>query len=174
MEEKEVWKPISDYPNYEVSSFGDIRSITRNVKTRGNGVRTIKSKILSQDTTGRYHMVTLYKNGVAKNVSVHRQVAIAFIDNPDNKETVDHIDRNKDNNRVSNLRWANKLEQERNKTFPQREIYAIKDNKKTKYYGVHDCARKLGLNASKISACLRGKRKTHGGYHFCECYQRKK
>lgn len=118
MEEKEVWKPISDYPNYEVSSFGDIRSITRNVKTRGNGVRTIKSKILLQDTTGRYHMVTLYKNGVAKNVSVHRQVAIAFIDNPDNKETVDHIDRNKDNNRVSNLRWANKLEQERNKTFP--------------------------------------------------------
>lgn len=168
MEEKEIWRKITDYPNYEVSNFGNIKSITRDVKTRGGGVRTIKSKILSQDTTGRYHMVTLYKDGIAKNVSVHRQVAIAFISNPDNKKTVDHIDRNKDNNSVSNLRWANKYEQEKNKKFPQREIYAIKDNKMTKYSGVHDCARKLGLNASKISACLRGRRKTHGGYHFCE------
>lgn len=169
LEEKELWKPILGYSNYEVSNLGRVRSITRKVKTRGNGTRTVKSKILLQDTTGRYHMVTLYKNGVPKNVSVHRQVALAFIDNPDNKETVDHIDRNKDNNRASNLRWASRLEQEKNKTFPQREIYAIKDNRKMKYSGVNDCARRLGLSASKISACLRGRRNTHGGYHFCEC-----
>ena len=46
---------------------------------------------------------------------VHRLVALAFIDNPDNKPTIDHIDRDKNNNCVENLRWATQSEQEYNK-----------------------------------------------------------
>lgn len=164
--EKEEWRPIAGYEYYEVSNFGQVRSISRMVRTRGKGTKLVKGRILSQDTTGRYHMVTLYKMGKPKNVTVHRQVALAFIPNPDGKETVDHIDRNRDNNRKSNLRWATKSEQEENKEYPQREIYAIKNGKRTKFDGVQSCARTLGLSASKISACLHGKRKTHGGYSF--------
>ena len=49
-----------------------------------------------------------------KTYSVHRLVAETFIDNPDNKPTVDHIDRNKSNNNITNLRWATSREQTEN------------------------------------------------------------
>lgn len=50
-------------------------------------------------------------------MKVHRLVADAFIPNPDNKATVDHINRNKIDNRVENLRWATMLEQSINKEY---------------------------------------------------------
>ena len=49
-----------------------------------------------------------------KQYAVHRLVAESFIDNPESKPTVDHIDRNRDNNDYRNLRWATMAEQERN------------------------------------------------------------
>jgi len=149
----EQWKIISEYPNYKVSTLGRIMNKD--------------NKIMKQDNDSRYNMVTLYNKQGHKNVSVHRLVAKAFLNNSDNKLTVDHIDRNRRNNKVDNLRWATKLEQEHNKINPQREIYSIdKEGNKRYFEGVHDCARKLNISASKISACLLGHRKTHKGYRF--------
>ena len=62
--------------------------------------------------THGYLRVDLCKNGKHKNFLNHRLVAIHYIDNPENKPCVDHIDGNKTNNNISNLRWVTKIENE--------------------------------------------------------------
>ena len=54
-----------------------------------------------------YDRITLYKNNRKRNYYLHRLVAIQFISNP-NKKEVDHINRNRNDNRVSNLRWVDR------------------------------------------------------------------
>ena len=61
-----------------------------------------------------YMRIPLRKNGKAKNFLLHRLVALQFIPNPENKLTVDHINRIRDDNRVINLRWATYKEQQEN------------------------------------------------------------
>lgn len=91
---EEQWKVLSeDFPNYECSTFGNIR----NIKTK---------KILSgYKINSGYYVVDLYKKGGRKKCLVHRAIALAWIPNPENKLTVNHIDGNKENNSVSNLEW---------------------------------------------------------------------
>lgn len=65
-----------------------------------------KKDYLSNRNRNRYHSVILYKNGKPTSFSIHRIVALYFINNPDNLPLVDHIDRNRTNNNVQNLRWV--------------------------------------------------------------------
>ena len=92
--DEELFKPVDGYDNYLVSNFGNIK----NSKTN----RILK---LKNDSKG-YKLINLYKNGKSKTFTVHRLVGNAFLENPDNKEMIDHIDENKANNNVKNLRWA--------------------------------------------------------------------
>ena len=93
-EEEELFKPIDGYDNYLVSNFGNVK----NSKT---------NRILKPSTHKKgYKLVVLRKNGKSKTFTVHRLVGIAFLENPDNKQMIDHIDENKSNNNVKNLRWA--------------------------------------------------------------------
>lgn len=96
---EEIWKTIEDYPNYEVSTFGNIK----NKKT---------NKILkpSLNSSG-YYRYTLINNFEKKIVTSHRVVAKTFIQNPENKLTVNHKDRNRINNKLDNLEWATHIEQ---------------------------------------------------------------
>jgi hypothetical protein len=98
--DQEIWKPITDFPNYEVSSKGQVKSKYKNI------IMTL------QKNYAGYLKICL-KNNEDKYIScsAHRLVAKEFIDNPENKPTVDHIDKNKQNNCVSNLRWATMTEQ---------------------------------------------------------------
>lgn len=91
---EETYKTIKDYPNYEVSSGGRVR----NTKTG----RVLRPSL----NTGGYQHVGLPTNGKPKSHYIHRLVASAFIPNPENKRTVNHIDGDKTNNRVDNLEWC--------------------------------------------------------------------
>jgi len=116
--ENEVWKDIKGYEGlYQVSNFGRVKSVER-IVTYGDRHHTVKEKMKKPTLKKRrnkaggkyvddgYLVVALYKNNKAKMEYVHRLVAEAFIPNPENKETVNHIDGNKQNNQVSNLEWS--------------------------------------------------------------------
>jgi len=101
---------ITDYPNYELHKCGDndfqICSKPRG-GTKGGYVKNCPDK-------DGYLKVGLYKNGKRKTFGIHRIIAEIFVENPENKPEVDHIDRDTSNNRPDNLRWATRREQMHN------------------------------------------------------------
>ena len=111
----EVWKDIEGYPNYQVSTLGNVKSKERYTKQR-NGMSLRKEKMLKQQKDKKgYLYVRLYNENCWKYFKVHILVAKTFIPNFFNEPTVDHIDRNKENNDVDNLRWASYIVQANNK-----------------------------------------------------------
>ena len=95
----EEWKKIDGFPHYEVSDMGNIKSL-------------YSGKILKPSLHwGGYLMVNLSENGKIKTKLVHRLVAEAFVENPQGKPSVDHINMNKQDNRAVNLRWQTQKEQ---------------------------------------------------------------
>lgn len=104
----EIWKDIKGYEGlYQISNFGRVKSLKRMINKRRC------EEIIKKPSLGGkgYYRLPLCKNGINKYYFIHRLVADAFIPNPENKPTVDHIDRNKINNYVNNLRWATYKEQ---------------------------------------------------------------
>ncbi len=98
----EQYKDIINYEAlYEVSNFGNVRNKRTNKILRHD---------ISKGSTTEYHRVTLCKEGKTQRFLVHRLVALHFIDNPDNKPEINHIDNNGNNNHFSNLEWVTKSE----------------------------------------------------------------
>jgi len=110
------WKKIDDYSRYRIYTDGRVYSEIRNrfmkpaVNTRGYLICNF-----TNDTTKK-----------KKTMTIHRLVARLHIPNPDNKEQVDHIDRDTRNNNVANLRWVSNGENGINRnvygTIPYRHI----------------------------------------------------
>lgn len=98
----EIWKSCNGYDGYEVSNFGNVRTFWA-----GGG-----NKRFISPTNFKLMKISMYPNGYAfiriarQNVYLHRLVAEAFLDNPYNLRCVDHIDRNRANNHINNLRWC--------------------------------------------------------------------
>lgn len=92
-ENREIWKSISGYPNYEVSSFGRVRNATTGI-------------ILKQSLRQKYPSINLCKQGMVKGFRIHQLVASEFLEKVDGSNFVDHVDGDRTNNVVSNLRYC--------------------------------------------------------------------
>lgn len=91
----EIWKDIDGYNGvYQVSDLGNIRNAIRG------------TQIKTQVSRNGYRTVSLTKEKKLKTHRVHRLVAMAFIENPENKPFINHKDNNTQNNCVDNLEWA--------------------------------------------------------------------
>lgn len=167
---EEIWKDIKDFPNYQVSNLGNVRNIKR-----GTTMKPI------YDNNG-YKKVHLFNKGKEKMLFIHRLVAIAFIPNPENKPTVNHIDGNTSNSNVNNLEWATMKEQLihsvyvlNNKsviTDKCREARAkqlrkavMRDDGKI-YKRVIEASKENNVSVSNIQKCCRGERVRAGGHEW--------
>ena len=141
---EEEYRIIKGFDNYSVSNFGNVR----NNKTL---------KILKQGLNNNgYKIVCIINNdsNKPKTNKVHRLVAQAFsIPNPLNKELINHIDGNKLNNNINNLRWASRIDTGNNKSMSKNNTSGFKGvqwNKKLKKW--------------RVMITINGK-KTHIGYY---------
>lgn len=190
----EIWRDVLGYEGlYQVSSEGRVKTISKDVKFKNrwgqDAVRHIDEKIMKTKVQQNdYDALTLSKDGVRKTFCMQRLVATAFIPNPENKPQVDHIDGNKHNNCVENLRWvtaaencANPLwvEHSKNisdetrrkmseKSYRSHNKPIIQYNLNGEMVGIFDstaiASRFYGINRAHICQVLKNKRKTAGGY----------
>lgn len=146
MEQGEIWKDVKGYEGYyQVSNLGRVKGVERFVR-QGNSIRHVKERLVKIYRGGHgYLCATLCKDKKSKTITVHRLIAKAFIPNPDNKPEVDHINTNRTDCRLENLRWVTHAENMRNPLSQQ----SIKSNSKT-----HEALRK------SIKTKIERKRKT--------------
>ena len=98
----EEWRQIRGFPNYLISNYGRVKSLSRPGANKSKGVMILKE---SKRKNG-YCKVDLYRDGQGFTKSIHRLVAEAFIPNPNNYPYINHKDEDKTNNRVDNLEWC--------------------------------------------------------------------
>ncbi len=176
----ELYAPIKEFDGlYEVSTWGNVRSLDRWIIFKNGTKQFYKGQILksSCDKYG-YLRVVLCVNRKQTACSIHRLVAKTFIPNPDNLPCVNHKDEVKTNNRVENLEWCTAeyninygTHNERiKKTLTNRKDmskkvyqYDVQGNLIKVWVSTRECERN-GYNQTHISSCCLGKRKTHKGY----------
>lgn len=110
---EEVWKDIEGYEGlYQVSNLGRVKSLQRLLNTTRYSNRTCKERVLKplKSKQSKYYSVSLYKGSKQKVVHIHRLVAMNFIPNPKKSEEVNHIDGDVSNNKVDNLEWCTRSE----------------------------------------------------------------
>lgn len=177
------WKPVKDFENeYMISNSGILKSLEREVPGKLGSKRIITEKIISATDNGKgYLAVALYKDGKRYFRKMHRLVAEAFIQNPDNKPEVNHIDGNKKNNNVDNLEWVTTKENciHRQQTgLGNIEAATIAKYKAIAkidlqtgsiiqiYKCIKDVAEELKCGPTPIIDVAKGKRKSYKGYGF--------
>ena len=134
----EQWKTIQEFPKYEISSLGRVR--------RGENILH-----LCLSTRG-YFVVCLCNQDGHKNKTVHRLLALAFLPNPENKPCIDHINRDKTDNRLENLRWVTVSENGRNQDFKQTN---------TNHHHIHQMTNKFFHVTYKINKIIYQKNFKH-------------
>ena len=157
---EEEWRDIKDFPNYQVSNLGNVKSLNYN--------KTGKVKFLkpSLNKNSKYYQITLCKGGNEQRFYIHRLVAETFLPNPDNLPQVHHLDENKYNNCIENLCWSsvkdnnnygtrneraaksNSIKQKNNpKKSTPIKCFDLETNETTYYPSIREAARQLNLHS---------------------------
>ena len=178
---QEIFRSVPGYEGlYSISDMGTLKTHKR----QGTDERVI---IGYKDRTG-YLRATLMKNGEGKSFAVHRLVCMAFLDNPENKRTVNHKNGNKTDNRLENLEWMthsenhlHSYEQLARKSSMSGKSGALHHNAKsvtkickttgsiTMYPTLREAARSSSTTSfceGHISACCNGTRNSHKGFYW--------
>lgn len=157
-------KPIEGYEDrYAITDTGEVFSIPR-------------QKYLTQrvDKDG-YKYVRLRKVGTKQKFKrIHRLVAEAFLENPNNYTSINHIDENKQNNNVDNLEWCSvqyntqySSYKNKGKSFQQKKVVCIDElHNKISIYPNIGTTRHDGFTPSSVRYCCKGIYKTHKGCKF--------
>lgn len=153
----EKWREVPGYEGlYEVSDLGRIRR---------NG------KLLKPDNhnTRGYLQVALSKNGTVRRVYIHRLVASAFINNPNNYPQINHRDEDKTNNAVSNLEWCDSKYNinygTRNEKVSKPVLqYDRLGNFIREWPSASKVEEEIGIIQQNISSCCLGHRNSAGGF----------
>lgn len=101
----ETWKDVKGYEGiYKISNLGNVKRVINihwcNLKYRDNYY------LKPLDNGKGYLRIKLTKNSKSKRYMLHRLIAEAFIENPNNYPVINHIDGNKKNNHINNLEWC--------------------------------------------------------------------
>lgn len=112
---EEIWKPVKNYEGYyEISNLGRVKSLERYVR-QGNFIRHVKESFKNEYIGSYgYPCVTLCKDRKSTSMCIHILLANAFIPNPENKPAVDHINTDRTDYRLENLRWVTSKENSNN------------------------------------------------------------
>ena len=152
-------RDIPCYPHYKASSDGRIWSVRK------------QQFMKPLNHPGGYHRVNLWENQKKSQEYIHRLVAMAFIPNPNGLPEVNHKDECKTNNAASNLEWCNASYNMAYGTGTSRRakskgIGVTNLDTGVTYGSIYEASKATGVSKCTIGLCLRGKRKTSGGYHW--------
>ena len=156
----EEWRDIKGFEGkYMVSNLGIVKSLNYN--------NTGKEGIMEPHDNGKgYLRVQLCKNGKGKWYRINRLVALAFIPNPDNLPEVNHIDKDKTNNKVENLEWCTT---QYNVEYSQAKAVIGIDKVSgliLKFPSIMEAERQTGISNKHICDCLKGRCKSAGGFYW--------
>lgn len=183
----EKWKDICGFEGvYKVSNLGRVKRV---VDAWGRPVERILRPYVAP---AGYYLVDLRLGTKKKRITVHRLVAIAFLDNPNKKPNVDHINTIRTDNRVENLKWCTQKEN-CNNPISLKNLSDSQKGEKSVLYGrkgalhyeskrvamcdmqgqiikefgaIAEAERETGINRSKICLVCQGKRESAKGYKW--------